>query len=123
MHLIIKTREVEIVRTAKGRSTVIPFVMKKNLQISAAFDEPEFVQNLVERLAYRRYDIGYGKERMPPGFKALETSSTETYVSGTMAIEEEKNERINMPFITAFLFTCVKGKSDPYQLIWSSSLS
>jgi hypothetical protein len=97
--------------------------MKKNLQISAAFDEPEFVQNLVERLAYRRYDLGYGKERMPPGFKALETSSTETYVSGTMAIEEENNERINMPFITAFLFTCVKGKSDPYQLIWSSSLS
>lgn len=123
MHLIIKTREVEIVRKAKGRITVIPFVMKKNLQISAAFDEPEFVQNLVERLAYRRYDIGYGKERMPPGFKALETSSTETYVSGTLAIDAENNEHINMPFITAFLFTCVKGKSDPYQLIWSSSLS
>jgi hypothetical protein len=102
--------------------------MKQNLHISAAFDQPEFVQNLVERLAYRRYDLGFSKQQMPPGFKALETSSTETYVSGTMAIDmtEDKytmEERINMPFITCFLFTCIKGKSDPYQLIWSNSLS
>jgi hypothetical protein len=97
--------------------------MKQNLHISAAFDEPEFVQNLVERLAYRRYDIGYGNEKMPKGFKALETSSTETYVSGTIAIKNRHTEPVNMPFITAFLFTCVKGKKDPYQLIWSSSLN
>jgi hypothetical protein len=97
--------------------------MKKTLRISASFDEPEFVQNLVERLAYRRYDIGYGSQVMPQGLKALETSSTETYVSGTLAIENGKEKPINMPFITAFLFTCIKGKKDPYQLIWSASLS
>ena len=105
--------------------------MKQSLHISAAFDQPEFIQNLVERLAYRRYELGYGNEKMPPGFKALETSSTETYVSGTMAINfvqkdsigETGEEPINMPFITCFLFTCIKGKTDPYQLIWSSSLS
>ncbi len=98
--------------------------MKQTLHISAALDQPEFVQNLVERLAYRRYDIGYGREKMPPGFKALETSSTETYVSGTLAIDaDNENDHFNMPFITAFLFTCIKGKSDPYQLIWSASLS
>ena len=96
--------------------------MKKDLHINAAIDEPEFVQNLVERLAYRRYDIGYGNQVMPKGWKALETSSTETYVSGNLSIEGME-EPINMPFITAFLFTCVKGKKDPYQLIWSSSLS
>ena len=102
--------------------------MKKNLHISASFDEPEFVQNLVERLAYRRYEFGFSKEKMPRGLKALETSTTETYVSGTMAIDipadtEAGEERINMPFITAFVFTCIKGKGDPYQLIWSSSLN
>ena|ERR1700752_4402085 len=97
--------------------------MKKDLHISASFDEPEFVQNLVEKLAYRRYDIGYGKLPMPKGWKGLETSSTETYVSGNLAIDAENNETINMPFITAFLFTCIKGKSEPYQMIWSSSLS
>ena len=98
--------------------------MKQTLHISAAFDKPEFLQNLVERLAYRRYELGFSKQIMPRGFKALETSSTETYVSGTMAIDFNNGEEpINMPFITCFLFTCVKGKTDPYQLIWSSSLS
>lgn len=97
--------------------------MKQHLHISASFDQPEFVQNLVERLAYRRYDLGYSNEKVPHGYKALETSSTETYVSGTLAIDAANNEPINMPFITCFLFTCIKGKTEPYQLIWSSSLN
>ena len=102
--------------------------MKQTLHISATFGKPEFVQNLVEQLAYRRYEFGYGNEKTPPGFKALETFSTESFVSGTMAIDfpantETGEERINMPFITCFLFTCIKGKTEPYQLIWSSSLS
>ena len=98
--------------------------MKQTLHISATFDQPEFIQNLVERLAYRRYELGYSNEKMPAGFNSLETSSTETYVSGTMAIDfEDGQSPINMPFITCFLFTCIKGKTDPYQLIWSSSMS
>ena len=97
--------------------------MKRHLHISASFDEPEFVQNLVERLAYRRNELGYGNLPMPKGLKGIETSSTETYVSGTLAINTNNGEHINMPFITSFLFTCIKGKSEPYQLIWSSSLS
>ena len=97
--------------------------MKKNLHISANFDQPDLVQNLVERLAYRRYDLGYSLEKVPDGFKALETSGTEAYVSGTLAIDAPGDEPVNMPFITCFLFTCIKGKTDPYQLIWSSSLS
>jgi hypothetical protein len=97
--------------------------MKKHLHISAIFDQPELVQNLVERLAYRRYEQGYSKQLVPVGFKAIETSSTEAYVSGTMQIEADKNEHINMPFITCFQFTCIKGDTEPYQLIWSSSLN
>jgi hypothetical protein len=81
------------------------------------------LQNLVEKLAYRRYEFGFDKINMPEGFHGLETSSTEAYVSGTMSIDEENEEHINMPFITCFLFTCIKGKSEPYQLIWSSSLN
>ena len=98
--------------------------MKKDVHISASFDQPEFIQNLVERLAYRRYKLGFENQQMPTGLKALETSSTETYVSGTLGIDFiNEEEHINMPFITCFIFTCIKGKSDPYQLIWSSSLS
>ncbi|MBN8686799.1 MAG: hypothetical protein J0M10_07270 [Chitinophagales bacterium] len=98
--------------------------MKQLLHISAAFDQPELVQNLVERLAYRRYEAGYAKEIMPPDYKALETSSTEAYVSGTIGIESlNKAEHYAMPFITGFMFTCIKGDEEPYQLIWSSSMN
>lgn len=102
--------------------------MKQNLHISAAFDQPEFLQNLVEKLAYRRYEFGFSKLGVPRGLKALETSSTEAYVSGTVGMEipvdtETGEEKINMPFITCFLFTCIKGYGDPYKLIWSTSLS
>lgn len=103
--------------------------MKQNLQISAAFDQPEFLQNLVEKLAYRRYEFGFSKLGMPRGLKALETSSTEAYVSGVVGLEvpasegDEQPEKINMPFITCFLFTCIKGQGDPYKMIWSTSLS
>ncbi|MBS1760840.1 MAG: hypothetical protein JST23_12025 [Bacteroidetes bacterium] len=97
--------------------------MKKLLHISAAFDQPELVQNLVERLAYRKYDIGYGNEKMPEGWKALETSSTEAYVSGTLKIDGSDNNHFDMPFISCFNFTCIKGYGDPYKLIWTSSLN
>lgn len=98
--------------------------MKQALHISASFDEPELVQNLVERLAYRRYEQGFSKQQVPHGLKAIETSSTEAYVSGTMAIDADNSgEHYNMPFITCFLFTCIKGPSEPYQMIWSCSLS
>jgi hypothetical protein len=105
--------------------------MNTTLHIAAFFDEPEFIQNLVEQLACRHYDLGYGKEKMPTGWKALETSSTETYAGGTVALdytgpdenETGKEEHINMPFITSFLFTCIKGEKESYRLSWSSSLS
>lgn len=96
--------------------------MKKSLQISATIDQQGFLNEMIEKLAYRRTDLGYRKQLMPDDREALEISSTEAYVSGTMAIEEN-NEIINMPFITSFLFTCTKGKNDIYKLEWVSSLS
>ena len=101
--------------------------MNTSLHISAFIDQPEFLQTLVERLAYCQNDLGYGKEKMPKGLKALESSSTETYVSGTVGLDftgkNESKEHINMPFITNFLFTCIKGEKEPYQLNWSCSMS
>jgi hypothetical protein len=96
--------------------------MKKSLHITATIDQPAFLEDLVEKLAYRHYDIGYGKQKMPRNHEALETSSTDTYVSGTMAMDDS-GEHFNMPFITRFVFTCIKGKDGVYKLEWSSSLS
>jgi hypothetical protein len=98
-------------------------IMKKVLQISAALDQPRLLEAIIEKLAHRRYDIGYSKEKMPKGYEADETSSTEAYVSGTVEFNYNGNEKIRMPFITCFLFTCAHGKQEPYKLNWSMSLS
>ena len=96
--------------------------MKKSLRITTTIDQPGFLEDLVEKLASRHYDPGYSKQIMPDNRKALETSSTETYLSGTVGIKDTTGQ-INMPFITSFLFTCIKGKDGEYKLEWSSSLS
>ena len=96
--------------------------MKKSLHITTTLDEPKLLENMVEKLAYRHCDLGYNKEKMPDNREALETSSTETYVSGTVALDDS-GELVNMPFITSFVFTCLKGRDGLYKLTWSSSLS
>ena len=96
--------------------------MKRNLQITATIDQPGFLETMVEKLAFRRNDHGYRKRIMPDSRELLETSSTETFVSGSMEIDST-DEHIYMPFITSFLFTCIKINGGSYKLEWSSSLS
>lgn len=96
--------------------------MKQSLHITTSFDQPGLLESLIERLACRRYDLGYGREMVPVNFEALETSSAETYVSGTIALSN-KEESFNIPFITSMLFTCIKGKDDNYRLTWATTLS
>lgn len=96
--------------------------MNNSIHIIAVLDEPDLLEFMVERLAYRRTDTGYGSRKVPGNAEALETSSATIYMSGTVAMADKK-EQINMPFITSFLFTCIKGADDIYKLAWSSSLS
>ena len=95
--------------------------MNNSLLINATLDQPALLENLVEKLAQRHCDTGYGKAVVPKNWKAVETSSTDTFVSGTIAMAGEDGV-INMPFITRFLFTCIKEKKDTYKLEWSFSL-
>ena len=93
--------------------------MKKTLHIKTTIDEEAFLEDMVEKLALNHNH----KKRSIPGINdVLETSSNETYVSGTVAIETAA-EQINMPFITSFLFTCIKISNDTYSLEWGISLS
>jgi hypothetical protein len=96
--------------------------MNGTLLISATLDQPAFLEDLVEKLAYRRNDIGYSKAIVPKNWRAIEMSSAETFVSGTVDIKSQ-GEMINMPFITQFFFTCIKEKNGSYKLEWSSSLT
>lgn len=96
--------------------------MRPSLHIAAKLDQPHLLESLVEKLAGRRYDIGFSHAEMPKNLEALETSSTQTFISGTLAIADKSGD-INMPFITQFCFTCTKGKNDAYKLAWSCSMS
>lgn len=94
--------------------------MKKNLQITASLDQPELLENMVEKLACRRADIVSGERNGE--WQLLNSSSVEKYVSGTLAFAGEGGET-TLSFITCFLFSCTKEKADPYKLHWSMSLS
>jgi hypothetical protein len=94
--------------------------MKQSLHITAIIDHQGFLEDIVEKLALR-HNFGYNNSKNN-NQDLVETSSTETYVSGTMVIEDQE-EHINMPFITPFLFTCVKQSEDTYSLEWAISMS
>lgn len=102
--------------------------MKDSLYISSHFDQPEFLQDLVERLADRRHDTGFRSQSIPAGHRSFESSTVETYVSGTNGIDfpgssETGTERINMPFTSSFLFTCIRGNQKTFRMQWILSLS
>jgi hypothetical protein len=97
--------------------------MKKKLHLTASVDRPDVLENIIEQLATRRYDIGYGNALVPASWQAMDTSSVESYMSGTLEFDHNETQRIKMPYITCFLFSCTKGKNSPYNLKWSISLS
>ncbi len=97
--------------------------MKNDLHLTASIDKPEVMENIIEKLATRRYDMGYGKAIVPQTWQAIETSSIETYVSGRIEFDYNETQRIRIPYITCFLFSCTKEKNNPYELSWSFSLT
>ncbi|HEX6191944.1 MAG TPA: hypothetical protein VFZ42_06255 [Chitinophagaceae bacterium] len=98
--------------------------MKTLFHITATVDQPDLLKNLVEKLAYRKPEYEF---RTPSTERTtFDTSSTVAYVSGNIGMdfdESSEQESMNIPFITCFLFTCIKFQGSPYQLAWSSSLS
>lgn len=92
------------------------------ISITADLCEQPLLESVVEELAHRRIDTGFGCQSVPSGLKAIETSSIEAYVSGDMNISCGSG-LLNMPFTTCFLFTCAKTKGGDYKLSWSNSLS
>jgi len=97
-------------------------VMKQTLHIVAMIDEEAFLEDMVEKLALRHTYSSPNKQSIADNIETVETSSTETYVSGTMAIDTP-GEHMNVPFITSFLFTCIKVSKDTYSLEWGISMS
>jgi hypothetical protein len=93
-----------------------------SIAIHATLEEPNLLQILVEKLAECNLDFGYCFKQVQPGWKAIETSSIEVMVSGGIHLSN-KNELLDIPFITSFMFTCTKTAKEKFDLTWSYSLN
>lgn len=92
------------------------------LAVSATIDESSLLKDLVQKLAHRRVDLGYSKQTVPAGWKAVETSSLEAYVSGNVDILDD-DDHLGLAYTTCFLFSCMKERGGDYELTWVNSLS
>jgi len=100
--------------------------MKKELSITANLNEPDLLRAAVERLAARHVDMGYAETLVPNQWKAIETSCIQAYVLGNFDMQKngsKPEDVVSVPFGGCFLFTCIKGKYNLFNLEWSSSLS
>ena len=93
-----------------------------SLAVSVTIDEATLLKSLVEKLCHRRYDTGYSNEVLPEGWKAMETSSIEAYVSGCLDIQGT-DEYIALPYTTCFSFSCIKTRGSDNTLAWVNCLS
>ena len=94
------------------------------IAIITTLQEPNLLQILVEKLAEYNVDMGYSLEQVQPGWKAIETSSIEVLVSVSIDVSDKNDStHASTPFITNFLFTCIKPTKGKYNLTWSHSLS
>ena len=95
---------------------------KPSILITTHLEEPNLLQLLIERLAESHHIFGCGLKKMQVGWQAIELSSIETFASGSIILSDD-NELLSIPFVTGFLFTCIKAKQGKYSLTWNSSLS
>lgn len=103
-----------------------PYSNKNNgenpaILVTAYFEEPNMLQLLVEKLAECNCGFGYS-QRAQPDYQTIETSSLEAFVSGRIILSMEDN-LIDIPFVSSFLFTCMKAAKNQYKLTWSCCLS
>ncbi len=93
-----------------------------DLYVSATLDEIKTLENLVEKLAYRRTDTGLYSGRLLHDWEAVNTCSIEAFAGGYIFLSNNA-ETITLPFTNSFFFTCIREKDGENKLCWSSSLS
>ncbi|HRI24515.1 MAG TPA: hypothetical protein PLZ45_07540 [Ferruginibacter sp.] len=97
--------------------------MKKDLHLTASVDQPEMMENIIGQLAAREHTGSHSNNLLLPSWKAVDTSSVESYISGRIEFDYNETQRIRIPYITSFLFCCTTLRKNEYALHWSVSLS
>ena len=91
------------------------------ISISANLSETRLLKKLVEQLASTRRTPEQTSHAVQPGWESFSTLPIEAFVSGTISLQSH-DDLIRMPFVTSFVFTCIKANGES-NLVWSSSLS
>ncbi len=92
------------------------------LAITVTLREARLLEDMVEGMAGIRHDTEYGRNPVLPGWRAIETSTVDSYAGGDM-IFSDQIDLSQVSFVSCFLFTCVKNQVEGYDLAWSCSLS
>ena len=91
-------------------------------QIKTCIDQPILLQQMVEKLAYGK--TGYfGFASGLKEWHSVQTTDIEKYISGTICYTEAGQESLRVPFITSFLFCCIRQKNKAYSMNWNMSFS
>jgi hypothetical protein len=91
-------------------------------RVSVSLAESRLLKNMVEELARFRQTTGFKSEPNCKGWKSLESSSLEAYVSGDISMILD-GKKIDPPFVASFLFTCTRPEDGKFRLRWMNSLS
>src|ERR1043165_10000164 len=83
--------------------------------VTAFIEEPDILQILVEKLAEYNYGIDNSLKQIPSDCQRIEISSIEAMVSGRMIMSSEDG-LTEIPFVTAFLFTCTKSAKNQHNV-------
>jgi hypothetical protein len=90
--------------------------------VTATVDAILFLEGLVKYLARNRNDVSHQLKFTHPGWEAVNTSSVETFVGGSLQLTD-KDIPVKTAFGSSFLFTCTRGFDGEFHVMWSSSLS
>ena len=90
--------------------------------VTVSLSESKLLKSMVQELARFRQTEGFESEKAPEGWKSIESSSLEAYVSGDISVMVD-GENVRPLFVASFLFTCVRPQEENYQLRWMNSLS
>ncbi len=95
---------------------------KSFFEVFVTLNEASMLQNLVEKLAHRRYSKEYSSQEMPEGWLAFDTSSIEACVNGDIDIFTGDGSTAIF-YTTCFYYTCTKFAGEDNTLTWANSLS
>jgi hypothetical protein len=102
--------------------------MNNSTYITTVFSKLDFPDVLLEQLCNHKENLKPSEVVIPDILETIDHNSSETYTTGNVELifvsdDLEDFGYINLPVVTPFVFTCIKGSRDEFYLDWCTSLS